>query len=54
MNITLILFILHIVCAILWMVSAITVDKKALKISYGICAFIWGLCSVLDIVQMIG
>lgn len=46
-------FILHVLNAILWTWITIRETYKASKNLYFICAFVWWLCVIIDIIDII-
>jgi hypothetical protein len=47
------IFILHILCAILWTAIAVRTDYKESKMLYSFCAFLWWACTVIDIIKFV-
>lgn len=52
MIIKIVIFILHILCAIIWTVMAATIKNKKLRNLYIVCAVLWYMCAGVDIAQI--
>lgn len=46
-----VVFILYILCAVLWTAAAIKMPYKETKKAYFFCAFLWWACVAISIIE---